>query len=106
MQLLRSIPILAACLLAFSSSLLSAAPIDLNDGQHAVHLPDAPKRVVVLEFSFLDSLAAVDVTPVGAADDGDANRVLPVCARPSASGRQWACVRSRVSRKSPGSSRT
>ncbi len=77
MRMLRSIPTLAACLLAFSSSVLSAAPIDLNDGQHAVHLPDAPKRVVVLEFSFLDSLAAVDVTPVGAADDGDANRVLP-----------------------------
>lgn len=77
MRMLRSIPTLAACLLAFSSSVLSAAPIDLNDGQHAVHLPGTPKRVVVLEFSFLDSLAAVDVTPVGAADDGDANRVLP-----------------------------
>lgn len=106
MRLLRSIPTLAACLLAFSSSVISAAPIDLNDGQHAVHLPDAPKRVVVLEFSFLDSLAAVAVTPVGAADDGDANRVFPVYARPSANGSRLACAPSRALRKSPGSSRT
>lgn len=53
------------------------SPIEVNDGQHTVKLADAPKRVVVLEFSFLDSLAAVGVTPVGAADDGDAQRVLP-----------------------------
>lgn len=71
------IPAFAACLLALSSTVLHAAPIDLNDGQHTVHLPDAPTRVVVLEFSFLDSLAAVGVTPVGAADDGEAARVLP-----------------------------
>lgn len=77
MRISRLIPALAVGLLALSSSLASAAAIDINDGQHNVHLPDAPKRVVVLEFSFLDSLAAVGVTPVGAADDGDANRVLP-----------------------------
>ena len=106
MRMLRSIPTLAACLLALSSSVLNAAPIDLNDGQHAVHLPDAPKRVVVLEFSFLDSLAAIDVTPVGAADDGDANRVLPRVRQASANGSRWACVRNRASKKSPGSSRT
>lgn len=66
-----------ACLLIACSTVLSAAPIDINDGQHSVHLATAPQRVVVLEFSFLDSLAAVGVTPVGAADDGDAKRVLP-----------------------------
>jgi iron complex transport system substrate-binding protein len=68
---------LMACLLIACSSVLNAAPIEVNDGQHSVHLAAAPQRVVVLEFSFLDSLAAVGVTPVGAADDGDAKRVLP-----------------------------
>lgn len=77
MRISRLIPALALCLLAMFSTLLRAAPIEVNDGQHSVQLPDTPKRVVVLEFSFLDSLAAVGVTPVGAADDGDAKRVLP-----------------------------
>ncbi|MFJ4387060.1 Fe(3+) dicitrate ABC transporter substrate-binding protein [Pseudomonas sp. NPDC089408] len=69
--------ILFSCALIAFSCISHAAPIEVNDGQHTVKLADAPKRVVVLEFSFLDSLAAVGVTPVGAADDGDAQRVLP-----------------------------
>ena len=36
-----------------------------------------PQRVVVLEFSFVDALAAVGVSPVGVADDNDASRVIP-----------------------------
>ncbi|HAU4931702.1 Fe(3+) dicitrate ABC transporter substrate-binding protein FecB [Aeromonas hydrophila] len=36
-----------------------------------------PQRIVVLEFSFVDALAAVGVSPVGVADDNDATRVLP-----------------------------
>ncbi len=73
----RLISMIAVGALALCARLAVAAPIDIDDGQHTVHLPQAPQRVVVLEFSFLDSLAAVGVTPVGAADDGDANRVLP-----------------------------
>lgn len=73
----RLVSMIAASVLALFTQLVIAAPIDINDGQHTVHLANAPQRVVVLEFSFLDSLAAVGVTPVGAADDGDANRVLP-----------------------------
>ncbi|WP_129211899.1 Fe(3+) dicitrate ABC transporter substrate-binding protein [Candidatus Pseudomonas adelgestsugas] len=75
--MLHYISTLAACILACSSNVLNAAPIDLNDGQHTIHLVGAPKRVIVLEFSFLDSLAAIDVMPIGIADDGAANRVLP-----------------------------
>ncbi|EPN35849.1 iron-dicitrate transporter substrate-binding subunit, partial [Pseudomonas syringae pv. actinidiae ICMP 19096] len=72
------LPHLLACgLLTLLASAAQAAPIDIDDGQHKVHLPAPPKRVVVLEFSFLDGLASVGVTPVGAADDGDASRVLP-----------------------------
>ncbi|WP_122754832.1 Fe(3+) dicitrate ABC transporter substrate-binding protein [Pseudomonas viridiflava] len=77
MRAFRLTSLLAGSLLAAMACATQAAPIDIDDGQHKVHLPDAPKRVVVLEFSFLDSLASVSVTPVGAADDGDANRVLP-----------------------------
>jgi iron complex transport system substrate-binding protein len=69
--------IFTACTLIIFSSLGHAAPIEVNDGQHTVRLPAPPQRVVALEFSFLDSLAAVGTTPVGAADDGDAQRVLP-----------------------------
>lgn len=54
-----------------------SAPITVKDQFRTIQLPDTPKRVVVLEFSFLDALASVGVTPVGAADDGDASRVLP-----------------------------
>lgn len=35
-----------------------------------------PKRVVVLEFSFVDALAALDIKPVGVADDGKKDRIL------------------------------
>lgn len=40
-------------------------------------VPDAPKRIIVLEFSFIDALAAVGVSPVGIADDKKRDRVVP-----------------------------
>lgn len=36
-----------------------------------------PERVVALEFSYVDALASLGVTPVGIADDGDASRIIP-----------------------------
>ncbi|MFC6277401.1 Fe(3+) dicitrate ABC transporter substrate-binding protein [Psittacicella hinzii] len=44
----------------------------------------AAKRVVVLEFSFADALANVDVKAVGIADDGDAKRLIPIVAQKQA----------------------
>ncbi|MDQ7192694.1 ABC transporter substrate-binding protein [Staphylococcus felis] len=35
-----------------------------------------PKRVVALEYSFVDSLVALGVKPVGIADDGDKNNII------------------------------
>lgn len=35
-----------------------------------------PRRIVALEYSFVDALAAVDVSPVGVADDKDPTRVI------------------------------
>lgn len=73
-----------AALLWFGLMLLvapaMAAPIVVNDGTRDVTIPDTPKRIVVLEFSFADALAAVEVAPVGVADDGDPAR-LPQAVR-------------------------
>jgi ABC-type Fe3+-citrate transport system substrate-binding protein len=35
-----------------------------------------PERIVVLEFSFADALVALDLSPVGIADEGDVNRMI------------------------------
>ncbi|MGH8908551.1 MAG: ABC transporter substrate-binding protein [Egibacteraceae bacterium] len=40
-------------------------------------IEDQPERVVALEFSFVDALAAIGVSPVGIADDDDKERVIP-----------------------------
>lgn len=57
-----------------------AAPIVVDDGTHTVTITDTPKRIVVLEFSFADALAAISVAPVGVADDKDSKR-LPQAVR-------------------------
>jgi iron complex transport system substrate-binding protein len=36
-----------------------------------------PQRIVALEFSFVDDLAAVGIKPVGIADDNDTTRIIP-----------------------------
>lgn len=46
-----------------------------NDGG-TTKVKKNPKKVVALEFSFVDALAALGVKPVGVADDGDKNRLL------------------------------
>lgn len=57
-----------------------AQPVTVNDGTHEITIPNVPERIVVLEFSFADALAAIDVAPVGVADDGDPAR-LPQAVR-------------------------
>lgn len=37
----------------------------------------APKRIVVLEYSFVDALAVIGISPVGVADDKDPTRIIP-----------------------------
>ncbi|MUK88237.1 ABC transporter substrate-binding protein [Ornithinibacillus sp. L9] len=36
----------------------------------------SPERIVVLEFSFVDALASLGITPVGIADDDDSERII------------------------------
>lgn len=49
----------------------------IQDEQGQFEITTIPQRIVVLEFSFVDALAAVGVSPVGVADDNDASRVIP-----------------------------
>lgn len=42
----------------------------------SVTVNGTPKRVVALEFSFVDALANAGITPVGIADDGDPKRII------------------------------
>ena len=58
------------CFSAFSHA------VTVQDSKGTFTLDYTPKRVVVLEFSFVDALASVNVSPVGIADDKKPNRVL------------------------------
>lgn len=49
----------------------------VQDEHGTFTLEKTPQRIVVLELSFADALAAVDVSPIGIADDNDAKRILP-----------------------------
>ncbi|CNG67133.1 Fe(3+) dicitrate ABC transporter substrate-binding protein FecB [Yersinia frederiksenii] len=53
-----------------------AQAVTVTDQQGTFTLNTVPKRVVVLELSFVDALAAIDVSPVGVADDNDPQRIL------------------------------
>lgn len=48
-----------------------------EDQQGQVFIQGSPNRVVALEYSFVDALAAVGVSPVGVADDKNIERILP-----------------------------
>ncbi len=49
--------------------------ISVKDENGTVKVPKDAKRIVVLEYSFADALAALDVNPVGIADDGKRKNV-------------------------------
>jgi iron complex transport system substrate-binding protein len=49
----------------------------VNGTLGSITLHGTPQRVVALEFSFVDDLAAVGVKPVGIADDNDSTRIIP-----------------------------
>ncbi len=53
------------------------APRVVKDEQGLFHIEATPNRIVALEYSFVDALAAVGVSPVGVADDKDIERVIP-----------------------------
>lgn len=71
---------LAIFRLVFAALLALGGPafaVTVEDLQGQFTLDKTPQRIVVLELSFADALAAVDLSPVGIADDNDPERVLP-----------------------------
>lgn len=88
--------ILAALLGAI---LLAVAPlaqaVEIKHDLGTTEVPDAPKRIVVLEYSFVDSLAAVGVAPVGIADDDTRESIVP--AYTAVIGDDWKSVGTRKS---------
>jgi len=69
------IPRFLSCVLLLVASAASAVTVQDSNGTFT--LEHVPQRVVVLELSFVDALAAVNVSPVGVADDNDPQRILP-----------------------------
>lgn len=59
-----------------SSKESSKDGVEIKHEEGTTKVPKHPKRVVVLEYSFVDALVALDVKPVGIADDNKKNRVL------------------------------
>ncbi len=59
----------------FFSAFSQAVTVTDSHGQFSIDYQ--PKRIIALEFSFVDALASVDVSPVGIADDNDPGRLLP-----------------------------
>jgi ferric citrate transport system substrate-binding protein len=60
--------------------LLATTPVFAVEITHdlgTTDVPDNPQRIVVLEYSFVDSLAAVGVSPVGIADDNTRESIIP-----------------------------
>ncbi|MEO9275115.1 Fe(3+) dicitrate ABC transporter substrate-binding protein [Marinomonas sp. 5E14-1] len=64
-----------ACLSFFIS--LSTFAVTVQDSQGSFSIDYVPQRIVVLEFSFVDALAIVGVSPIGIADDKDSARISP-----------------------------
>ncbi|OWO80936.1 iron-dicitrate transporter substrate-binding subunit [Photorhabdus luminescens] len=62
--------------LLFFTSLPHAIAVTVQDEQGSFTLNTIPQRVVVLELSFADALAAINISPVGIADDNDPQRIL------------------------------
>jgi iron complex transport system substrate-binding protein len=72
---------------------LAAQAADITHDLGTTTVPDVPQRIVVLEFSFVDALAAVGVVPVGIADDNHPDRLMPVYG--GVIGEDWVSVGSR-----------
>ena len=65
---------LASALLMVSAF---ASAVTIKDAKGEFTLDKTPSRVVALEYSFVDALAQVGVSPVGVADDNKVDRILP-----------------------------
>lgn len=74
MQFRQTTLSLAAGIIALMPFSVGAAEITHELG--VTEVPDAPERIIALEFSFVDALAALGVSPVGIADDKKRERIV------------------------------
>ncbi|MCS6759669.1 MAG: Fe(3+) dicitrate ABC transporter substrate-binding protein [Candidatus Devosia euplotis] len=88
-------PLFAALAGAIMLAAMPAQSIDITHDLGTTTVPDAPQRIVVLEYSFVDSLATVGVAPVGIADDDRRESVVP--AYTAIIGDDWTSVGTRKS---------
>ncbi|WP_428241742.1 Fe(3+) dicitrate ABC transporter substrate-binding protein [Gynuella sp.] len=65
---------LIGCLFVLAGS---SQAVTVEDARGLFTIDSVPQRIVALEFSFVDALAVVGVSPVGIADDKDSTRLLP-----------------------------
>lgn len=72
-----------------------AQAVEIKHDLGTTEVPDHPQRIVVLEYSFVDTLAAVGVKPVGIADDEKRDSVVP--AYTDVIGTEWISVGTRKS---------
>lgn len=75
MGLLHKAVTLVMCTLTSFGS-FAANERTVTDEKGTFTISGTPKRVIALEYSFVDALASVGVSPVGVADDKDVNRIL------------------------------
>ena len=77
------------------AAVMPVLAVEITHDLGTTNVPDAPKRIVVLEYSFVDTLAAVGVSPVGIADDDTRASVIP--AYTAIIGDDWTSVGTRKS---------
>jgi len=73
--ILKSALFLILSLALCSFTVQAARVVEYEYGQ--LVFTDTPTRIVVLEYSFIDALAAVGVSPIGVADDQNPERIIP-----------------------------
>ena len=60
----------------FLMASVTASAVTVTDAKGEFTIDKTPSRIVALEYSFVDALAQVGVSPVGVADDNDKTRIL------------------------------
>ena len=77
MQFNHKINLIKKAYIYFMLFSVTANAISVQDSKGTFTLDYIPKRIIILEYSFADTLALIDVSPVGIADDNQPERLIP-----------------------------
>lgn len=91
--MLRNALVAAAAAALMSLASTFALAVEITHDLGTTEVPDQPQRIVVLEYSFVDTLAALGIAPVGIADDEVRASVVP--AYTDVIGNDWVSVGTR-----------